>query len=107
MQEFKFDKNSDDLFKAILKLKTIKEAEVFFRDLCTISELQEMVDRWLIVRFLSIGMPYREIAEKLQTSTTTVSRVASWLKNGKGGYALALKRLGSHHDKPSLGKGLR
>ncbi|MBT6691412.1 helix-turn-helix domain-containing protein [Candidatus Parcubacteria bacterium] len=107
MQEFKFNKKSDDLFKIILKLKNIKEAEAFFRDLCTISELQEMVDRWRIVRLLSENKSYRDIAKELKTSTTTVSRVASWLKNGKGGYSLALKRSGSHHSNSSSGKGLR
>lgn len=107
MQEFKFDKKSNDLFRTVLKLKSIKEAEAFFRDLCTISELQEMVDRWRIVRLLAEGKSYRDVAQELETSTTTVSRVASWLKNGKGGYRLALKRSGSHHNSSSPGKGLR
>ncbi len=37
-------------------------------------------------------MPYLEIASRVGTSTTTVTRVAQWLRNGAGGYRLALDR---------------
>ena len=36
--------------------------------------------------------PYLEIAERVHTSTATVTRVAQWLRHGAGGYALALAR---------------
>lgn len=97
MKQFKFDNKTDSLFKAILSLKTVKEAENFFRDLCTLDELKEMSERWGIARLLSKGMPYRQIATKLKVSTTTVSRVALWLNNGEGGYKLILNRLNHHH----------
>lgn len=107
MKQFKFDKKTDNLFKAILSLKSVKEAEKFFRDLCTIDEIQSMSERWEIVQLLNKGIPYRKIAEKLKTSTTTVSRVALWLNNGEGGYRLILNRLNSHHRSSSpVGKGL-
>ena len=106
MLEFKFNKQTDNLFKAILSLKSIKEAEAFFRDLCTISELQEMRDRWAIILLLNNNMSYRNIAEKLNTSTATVTRVANWLNNGKGGYRTILNRVNSHHNNSSRGKGL-
>lgn len=102
MQRFKFNKKTDSLFKAILSLKSVKEAEKFFRDLCTIDEIQSMSERWEIVQLLNKGMPYRKIAEKLKTSTTTVSRVALWLNNGESGYGLILNRLNSHHNNSSL-----
>jgi uncharacterized protein YerC len=38
-EKFKFDKKTDNLFGVILSLKTVKEAELFFRDLCTVEEL--------------------------------------------------------------------
>lgn len=81
-----------NLFKAILKLRTISECEKFFRDLCTIGEIKEMAKRWKIAQMISQGMPFREIAKKTKTSTTTVSRVAHWLYYGKGGYQLVLDR---------------
>lgn len=98
MVKFKFNKQTDSLFKAIISLKSIEEAEKFFRDLCTIDELEEMSERWQIVQMLNQGLPYRKIAQKLEVSTTTVVRVASWLNYGEGGYRLALNRLATHHN---------
>jgi TrpR-related protein YerC/YecD len=98
MNKFKFDKNSASLFGAILGLKDIKEAEKFFRDLCTVEEIKAMSERWQIARLLDRGVPYRQIAETVGSSTTTVSRVATWLSNGEGGYRLALDKLAIHHN---------
>ena len=101
MEKFKFDKKTDNLFMAILSLKTVKEAEAFFRDLCTIDEIKAMSERWQIVKMLEKNISYRDIADKLQVSTTTVSRVALWLNNGEGGYRLVLDRLNSSHHNPA------
>ncbi|MDP2709459.1 MAG: YerC/YecD family TrpR-related protein [bacterium] len=98
MEKFKFNKKTNDLFKAIISLKTVKEAEAFFRDLCTLDELKEMSERWRIARMVNQGLPYREIAKRLEVSTTTVARVALWLNNGAGGYRLILDRQNSHHN---------
>ena len=97
MGKFEFNKKTDSLFKAIISLKNVKEAEAFFRDLCTIDEIEEMSERWQIAQMVNQGLPYREVAEKLAVSTTTVARVALWLYNGAGGYALILNRQNSHH----------
>jgi TrpR-related protein YerC/YecD len=101
MEKFRFDKKTNNLFTAILSLKTVKEAEAFFRDLCTIDEIEAMSERWQIVKMLEENNPYREIAEKLNVSTTTVSRVALWLNNGAGGYRLVLDKLNNSHHNPS------
>lgn len=98
MEKFRFNKKTDELFRAIISLKSVKEAEAFFRDLCTIEEIKEMSERWQIVQMVSRGLPYREIAKKLEVSTTTVARVALWLNNGAGGYRLILDRQNSHHN---------
>jgi TrpR-related protein YerC/YecD len=82
-----------DLFRAINSLKTEEETEAFFRDLCTLSELEAMAHRWQVARFLELELPYVEIAERTGASTTTVTRVAHWLRHGEGGYRLALDRL--------------
>ena len=39
---------TDDLFDAILSLRTRDEAHRFFRDLCTMSELEAMTHRWRV-----------------------------------------------------------
>lgn len=75
-----------ELFKAILSLKTPQEAVNFFRDLLTIAEIKELANRWQMVKMLYTGKSYTEIAKKLKTSTTTISRVSHWLNNGFGGY---------------------
>ena len=98
MEKFKFNKKTDNLFKAIISINSVKEAEKFFRDLCTIEELKEMSERWEIARLINKGVSYRKISEKLGVSTTTVSRVALWLNNGEGGYRLLLDRFYHHND---------
>ena len=98
MNQFKFNKKTDNLFTAILSLESVKEAECFFRDLCTIDELKEMADRFEIANLVSQKIPYRNIALKLKTSTTTVSRVAAWFNNGMGGYRSVINKL--HHNNP-------
>jgi len=81
-----------ELFTTIASLRTADEAERFFRDLCTRSELDAMAHRWEVAQLLAEGLPYLEVAKRAHASTTTVTRVAQWLRNGEGGYELALKR---------------
>lgn len=85
------------LATAFLSLKTESEMMNFLRDLCTLEELEEMSRRWEAVHLLEKGLPYREIAEKTGLSTTTVTRISLWLRNGEGGYQTALKK---HQKKP-------
>lgn len=94
------NKKIENLFKTILSLDNIDEAQMFFRDLCTIEEVKDMSERFEIAKLVNEGMTYREIAKKLDISTTTVSRVAYWLKNGTGGYQLLLNKI-NHHKNPS------
>jgi TrpR-related protein YerC/YecD len=82
----------DELARAFLCLRTRDEAKRFLRDLCTLGELEALAHRWQIVRLLEEGLPYLEIAERVHTSTATVTRVAQWLRHGTGGYRLALDR---------------
>ena len=57
-------KEMRELFDAILRLETRAETEAFFRDLCTLSELEAMAHRWEVARLLEQGLPYLEIAER-------------------------------------------
>ena len=82
-----------ELFGAIQTLETRPEIEAFFRDLCTLSELEAMAHRWEVAKLLDEGLPYLAVAERTGASTTTVTRVAQWLRRGEGGYRLALDRL--------------
>lgn len=86
-------KATQELFDAILTLKTRGEAANFFRDLLTIAEIEEFTNRWQMVKLLRKGNSYVTIARKLNTSTTTVTRVARWLHKGMGGYRLVADRI--------------
>ena len=82
----------DDLAGAFLALETRDEAKRFLRDLCTLPELEALTHRWQIARLVEEGVPYLEIAQRVPTSTATVTRVAQWVRHGSGGYRLALDR---------------
>ena len=82
----------DDLADAVLTLRTRDEARRFLRDLCTLPELEALTHRWQTVKLLEQHVSYVEIADRVPTSTATVTRVAQWLRNGTGGYRIALDR---------------
>ncbi len=86
--------NEKELFEAILQLKTTKECEHFFHDLCTPGEIDEFGARWQVARLLSQKKSYREISGETGVSTATVTRVARFIKHGNDGYNKILKRLG-------------
>jgi len=81
------------LLEAILTLGTRDETERFFRDLCTLNELRDMAQRWAVVRMLEGGMHYAEISRTTGASTATITRIASWLNHGEGGYRAMLDKL--------------
>ena len=81
------------LFEAVLRLDSIEEIEPFFRDLCTLNELRDMAQRWAVVRMLDGGLHYAEISRRTGASTATITRIASWLNHGEGGYRAMLDKL--------------
>ncbi|MBP7859680.1 helix-turn-helix domain-containing protein [Patescibacteria group bacterium] len=85
------NKSEDFLFSAFLKLDTKHEVASFLRDLLTEQEIEEFSIRLQIAQLLlDKKLSYRKIAEKTNTSTTTVSRVSNWLNRGCGGYKKVL-----------------
>lgn len=82
-----------ELFAAIVSLDEPDDAADFFRDLCTRRELEEMSRRWRVVRLLSTGISYRQIAAETGVSTATITRINQWLRHGRGGYQAMLDRL--------------
>lgn len=112
-----------DLYNAILTLKNPEEVHKFFKDLCSVNELQSFLHRWQIVRRIEQGKSYEEIIKELsgtsdaeistetsagkhgsgrvrgkarsstKVSSTTISRVKTCYINPDGGYRTALNRL--------------
>ena len=83
-----------NLYTVLAALQTADECRAFLRDLCTPAEIQAMSDRWSVVEYLQRGLPYREIHKLTGVSVTTIGRVARFLADGNGGYAVAARRLG-------------
>ena len=88
----KKEKN-DGLYRALLTLRTEEEVYSFFQDLCTVTELRAMEQRFQVARCLNAGMVYNEILAETGTSSATVSRVARSMMDSNGGYATVFERL--------------
>lgn len=86
-------KSMDDLFQAILKLENMEECSNFFEDLCTISELRAMEQRFQVAKMLDEGQIYSDIAKETGASTATISRVNKCLTYGSDGYRTVLDRM--------------
>jgi TrpR-related protein YerC/YecD len=84
-----------NLNEALLLLKNKNEVNDFLKDLCTPAELKALEERWSVAQLLyDDNLSYRDIATKLETSTTTVTRVARFLSNEPyQGYKKILKRI--------------
>ncbi len=84
---------NDDLYKAIMKLQTVEECMKFFDDLCSVSELRAMEQRFLVAELLHQGMIYNNILEKTGASSATISRVNRSLRYGNDGYEVVFRRM--------------
>jgi TrpR-related protein YerC/YecD len=87
------DRTIDQLFEAILQLKTLEEAYKFFEDLCTVNEVQSLAQRLEVARMLRKGYTYNQIEAETGASTATISRVKRCLNYGTDGYKMTLERL--------------
>ena len=77
---------SDGLYRAILTLRNEEEVYDFFQDLCTVTELRAMEQRFEVAALLKQGMIYNDILARTGASSATISRVRrSMLDNGAGG----------------------
>ena len=81
------------LLEAILSLQTKDELERFFTDLCTIQEINSLVQRFDVALLLDQGLTYAQIATITHASTATISRVNRSLVYGEDGYRMAIERI--------------
>ena len=79
------------LCKALASCRTSQAVADLLRDIGTLSELRAWSERLEVARLLAAGKTYREIAEVTGASTTTVTRVARFLRDGEGGYRQVLR----------------
>lgn len=83
----------NEMYEAILTLRTVDECIKFFDDLCSISELKAMEQRFQVAQYLDKGMVYSEILEKTGASSATISRVNHSLQYGANGYEIVFGRM--------------
>ena len=86
------DGHMDELFTGILSLNTVEECYNFFEDLCTITELRAMAQRFQMAKMLDQGQIYSDIVRETGASTATISRVNKCLIYGTDGYRMVLDR---------------
>ena len=86
------DAHMDELFEGILSLTSVEECYNFFEDLCTITQLRAMAQRFQVAKMLDDGQIYSDIVKETGASTATISRVNKCLIYGTDGYRMVLDR---------------
>ena len=76
---------SMDLYQAITGLQDVESCYRFFQDLCSITELRSIEQRYDVAKLLYNGKVYTEIVEETGASSATISRVNRALKYGENG----------------------
>lgn len=82
-----------ELYRAILKLESLEECYNFFVDLCTVSEMKAMEQRYEVAKLLDQGMIYNDILDQTGASSATISRVNRSLNYGTDTYRVIFDRL--------------
>ena len=88
-------KENKRLVQAILAIKSENTARRFLRDLMTEKEIEEFAKRFKAAEMLTEKISYSTIEKETGLSSTTVARVAKWLKGKEGGYKIIINKL--HH----------
>jgi len=85
-----------DLCALLLTPRDEAEMGRLLIDLCTPAEIRTLAERWHVARLLDgTGLSYREIHDATGVSTTTVVRVARFLREERnGGYRRAIDAIG-------------
>lgn len=73
------------LYEQIALLENVEACYRFFQDLCSITELRAMEQRFDVAKLLYEGKVYTEIVESTGASSATISRVNRALKYGESG----------------------
>jgi TrpR-related protein YerC/YecD len=72
------------MYEAILQLKDVDECCRFFEDLCAVTELRAIEQRYDVAVLLSQNKVYTDIMEVTSASSATISRVNRMLNYGTG-----------------------
>ena len=88
-------KLTDDLADALVAIDNRVQAGAFLADLCTPAEVQSLAERWHVAQLLDADeLTYRQIHDATGVSTTTIVRVARFLRQEDNeGYRALLDRI--------------
>ncbi len=92
------------MYQAILSLKTEEECRKFMEDLCSITEIMAMEQRFEVAKLLNDGLIYNAIMEQTGASSAIISRVNRSLQYGAGGYGIVFDRLKQAEGEPGAEK---
>ena len=87
------------LAAAMLNLETEAECLAFLEDICSIKEVNDIVQRLEVAFMLDEGKNYQEICKATGASTATISRIKKCLVYGSGGYRTAIARAKQSEEK--------
>ena len=93
------NKALDHLFEAVLLLENKEECYTFFRDLCTMKELNDMAQRFTAACLLLDGKTYEQIVKEAEISTATISRINRCIQYGTGGYQSVIEKISAQEKK--------
>ena len=84
------EKDKKLIIETLRKLRNSKDLGNFIDDLLTEEEILDLAQRLKIAKLILDGKTYDEITEKVNTSTSTVSKIGQIIKYGKGGFEKTL-----------------
>ena len=89
-----------DLCAALLTPRDAEEMARLLADLCTPAEVRTLAERWHVARLLGeTDLTYRDIHDATGVSTTTIVRVARFLRQEPyQAYKMAIARMGDGND---------
>jgi len=84
---------SNDLYEHIARIESVEECIRFFEDICAITELRAMEQRFDVAKMLHDGKVYTTILNETGASSATVSRVNRVLNYGTGALGEIMDRV--------------
>ena len=72
------------LYETIASITDEEDCRLFFNDLCTNKEIENMAQRWQAAKLLKQGLTYNQVIEQTDISSATLSRVSRALQYGEG-----------------------
>lgn len=82
-----------ELYEHIVRLESAEECGRFFEDLCAMTELHAIEQRFTVAKMLHDGMVYTAILSNTGASSATVSRVNRVLNYGTGALGELIERV--------------